>query len=267
MWQSVPRCHSPIDFFRCGGVLADMNCSMMAWVAIPSAFMASFWSSPRNSTIFQFVGLKTIFWNLTFNVAKDLGFTYFLRRTEWSSPIFSRVGLLVFLYACSVSPLIRELKYLILLSSVSCLGFLRLVWERSLNNSNFPDFQPNVSIVVVSEFNHLEVCWKFSVKFAEKKIWSASNISGVFSLRNCGWLVDQFFCCLLKMFQGSSGNFFLNSCYQVVAIFWVWVFCNLTLINACFRRRFTLRVVLARSLICAKCVPGRLRCESGVALN
>ena len=37
--------------------------------------------------------------------------------------------------------------------------------------------------------------------------------------------------------------------------------------TACFRMRITLGVVLIRSLVCIKCVPGRLRSISGVALE
>ena len=37
--------------------------------------------------------------------------------------------------------------------------------------------------------------------------------------------------------------------------------------NAGFRMRITLGVVLIRSLVCFKCVPGRLRSVSGVAVE
>ena len=55
--------------------------------------------------------------------------------------------------------------------------------------------------------------------------------------------------------------------YVVVVILWARVSCRLTLKDACFRMRITLGVVLIRSLVCAICVPGRLRSGSGVALN
>ena len=55
--QSAHMSHFPsgpdlLIFFRCGGILAYMNCSMMAWVAIPNASLASFRSSSRKSTNF-----------------------------------------------------------------------------------------------------------------------------------------------------------------------------------------------------------------------
>ena len=87
-----------------------MNCSMMAWAAIPNASLASFWSSSRKSTSFWLAGLKTSFWNLCFAVAIDCGFTYFLRKTARISPRFSRVGPLMFLKVCRASSLMREWK-------------------------------------------------------------------------------------------------------------------------------------------------------------
>ena len=93
-----------IDFFGCGGILAYMSCSMMAWAAIPNASSASFWSSPRKSTN------TTSFWNLCFAVAFDWGFTYFLRKTARISPSFSRVGPLMFLNVYNASPFMREWK-------------------------------------------------------------------------------------------------------------------------------------------------------------
>ena len=53
-----------IDFFRCGGILAYMKYSIMAWVAIPNAFLVCFWSSSGKSINFCFAGFKTNFWNL-----------------------------------------------------------------------------------------------------------------------------------------------------------------------------------------------------------
>ena len=53
---------------------------------------------------------------------------------------------------------------------------------------------------------------------------------------------------------------------SVVANFWARVLCSLAAEDACFRMSITLGVVLIRSLVCAKCVPGRVRSGSGVAL-
>ena len=53
----------------------------------------------------------------------------------------------------------------------------------------------------------------------------------------------------------------------VVANFWARVLCCLATEDACFRMRITLGFVLISSLVCAKCVPGRLQSGSGVALN
>ena len=49
-----------IDFFRRGGILAYMNCSMMAWTAIPNAFLASLWSSSRKSTDFDLLDWRQV---------------------------------------------------------------------------------------------------------------------------------------------------------------------------------------------------------------
>ena len=55
-----------IDFFRCGGILAYMSWSMIAWAATPNASFANFWSSSRKSINFWFAGLKASCWNLCF---------------------------------------------------------------------------------------------------------------------------------------------------------------------------------------------------------
>ena len=70
-----------IDFFRWGGILAYLNCSMIAWATASSASFASFWSSSRKSIDLWFAGLKTIRWSLCFAAAIYWGFTYFLRNT------------------------------------------------------------------------------------------------------------------------------------------------------------------------------------------
>ena len=51
-------------FYRWGGFLAYMNCSMITWAATPNASIASFWSSSGKSINFWFAGLKTSRWNL-----------------------------------------------------------------------------------------------------------------------------------------------------------------------------------------------------------
>ena len=99
-----------IDFFRCGGILAYMNWSMIAWAATPNASSANFCSSSKKSIKFWFAGLKTTCWELCLAVALDWGFTYFLRNTVRMSARFSRCGLLTFLNVCSASPRMREWK-------------------------------------------------------------------------------------------------------------------------------------------------------------
>ena len=84
-------------FYMCGGILADMNCSLIAWAATPKAFFASFWSSSRKSYEFWFAGLKSSCWTLYSSVALDWGFTHFLRNTFQISPTLSPFWLLVFL--------------------------------------------------------------------------------------------------------------------------------------------------------------------------
>ena len=59
----------------------------------------------------------------------------------------------------------------------------------------------------------------------------------------------------------------LNSCHHVTAIFWARVLCHLVVEEARFRMRVTLGVILIRSLVHTKHVPGRLRSRSGVALD
>ena len=83
--------------------------------------------------------------------------------------------------------------------SVIWLCILRLVLERCSNSSNFSDAPSKVRFVVVAEFGNLEIrlmmlpipaelvllanCWRTT------KIWSASIVARLFSLRNCGWPV------------------------------------------------------------------------------
>ena len=90
-------------------------------------------------------------------------------------------------------------------SSVNWLPILKAVWKRSLINSNFWDLPSNVRIIVVSDFSNMEILlillWKsvelllFANCWRANKIWSAPPVAEVFSLRNCGWLVELFFYC------------------------------------------------------------------------
>ena len=59
----------------------------------------------------------------------------------------------------------------------------------------------------------------------------------------------------------------LNSCHHVTALFSANFSHYLVAENACFRMRITLGVVLIRSLVCTKCVPGHIRSGSEMALN
>ena len=114
---------------------------------------------------------------------------------------------------------------MILSSSVDSLCILRLVWNRSSNSSIFSDFPSNVGIVVVSDCGSLEILLMLLWKFAElflfancrraNKIWSASIVAGVFSLRNCGWLVERFFFCFPEDILGEK--YVTSSCIPVMS--------------------------------------------------
>ena len=60
-----------INFFRWGGILAFMNCSMIAGAATPNASFESFWSLSGKTINFWFAGSKTSRWSLCFAVAID----------------------------------------------------------------------------------------------------------------------------------------------------------------------------------------------------
>ena len=64
---------------------------------------------------------------------------------------------------------------------------------------------------------------------------------------------------------GASIDFLVNSCHQVLAVFWAKVSRRLVVKDACFRMRISLGVVLFRTLVFAMSVPGRLWSGSGVA--
>ena len=143
-----------VDFFRCGGSLAYMICSMMAWADIPKMSLASFCISLRESTTFWFAGLKVNFWNFYFAAVIDWGLSYFLRKTAIISPRLSRVGPLLFFKVFTAIPFMREWKQLILSSSASWLWILGRVWKRSPKSSIFSFSASDVDIVVVTDFGN-----------------------------------------------------------------------------------------------------------------
>ena len=104
-------------------------------------------------------------------------------------------------------------------------------------------------------------CWRVN------KNWSASIVAGLFSLRNCGWLVERFFLLSWRCTWGKVRDCLVNSCHHVVAIFWANFLCCLATEDACFSMRITLGVVLIRSLVWTKCVPGHFWSGSPVDLN
>ena len=260
-----------------------------------SKSFGQFLKFPRKFTNFWFAGLRTSFWKLCFTVAIDWDFTYFLGNTGRTSRKFSRVGPLMFLKVCNATPLMREWKYLILSSSVSWLWILRLFGKKSSNSSNFSDFPSNVGIIVVSDFGNLEIVLILLGKFADlllfancwsaSKIWSASIVAGgvlfLLSWRCtrgavCVMLAANLFCSSCHhivvaetLFLNSYHHVvaFCSSCHHVVAVFWARVLCHLVVEEARFRMRVTLGVILIRSLVYTKCVPGHLRSGCGMALN
>ena len=103
--QSVQKCHFP---FRRGGILAYMNCSMIAWAATSNASLASFWSSSRKSNKLRVAGLKTSRWNLCLAIANDWRFTYFLHNTAMFFLKFPLLRLVMFLNVWRAPPRMRE---------------------------------------------------------------------------------------------------------------------------------------------------------------
>ena len=81
------------------------------------------------------------------------------------------------------------------------------------------------------------------------------------------WLTHQaaFLLFAWRRSRGAVGDFFLKFCRYVVTIILARNSCSLTLKDARFWIRITLRIVLIHSLVCAMCVPGSLRSGSGVA--
>ena len=104
---------------------------------------------------------------------------------------------------------------------MSWLWILKLVWNRSSNHSFFPDFQSNIGLVVVKDLGNFDILSVLLLKTAElllpancwraNKIWSASIVAGVFSLRNCGRIVERaLFCFRVKKSQGSNSEYLLK---------------------------------------------------------
>ena len=112
-----------IKFFRCGSILAYLNCSIIARATTPNASIENFWSPSKKLIKFWFAGLNTSCWNLCFPVAIDWGFTYFLRNTVKNSTRFSPFHLLMFLNIRSASPRMREWKSLFCLLLWADFGF------------------------------------------------------------------------------------------------------------------------------------------------
>ena len=54
------KCASLINFFRWGGILAYMNCSMIVWATTPNASFGSFWSSFWKPNLFWFAALGPV---------------------------------------------------------------------------------------------------------------------------------------------------------------------------------------------------------------
>ena len=77
-----------------------------------------------------------------------------------------------------------------------------------------------MSIDVVRDLGSLEILLKLLLKlkgllllancWRANKIWLASDVERVFSLRNCGWLVEHAFFCFPEKFPGGNKEFLLE---------------------------------------------------------
>ena len=84
---------------------------------------------------------------------------------------------------------------------MSWLWIFKLVWNKSPNSSNFSDLPLKVGFSVVRDLGKFKILLMFLLKLAEllsvancwkaNKIWCASTVEAVFSLRNCGWFVER----------------------------------------------------------------------------
>ena len=75
----------------------------------------------------------------------------------------------------------------------------------------------NNVIVKLAELLLLANCW------TDNKIGSASNVAGVFSLRNCQWFLERALFVSRKSPKAVIGNLLLKSCHRVTSLSWVWV--------------------------------------------
>ena len=129
----------------------------------------------------------------------------FVRRQKLSSPLHFSCDAV----SCSLGFVLRvlaviEAQYLFATSFIFSELFRN--WNRSSNSSNFSDFPSKVGIVVVRDLGSFEILLLVFLTLAEtlfvancwraNKTWSASNVAGVFSQRNFGWLVERAFFCL-----------------------------------------------------------------------
>ena len=89
-----------LNFFRCGGTLSLMNCSLPAWAATLNASFANFRNSFKKSIRFRFTALKIFCYNLCFALTINCGFKVFsLIHSQdfsqvlsiWSCDVFARL--------------------------------------------------------------------------------------------------------------------------------------------------------------------------------
>ena len=102
---------------------------------------------------------------------------------------------------------LERFEVVFLSSFLSWLWFFKLVWKSSSNSSKFSDFPSKVGIFVLRDlgsFGNLmllllkltalvlldKCCWRAN------KNWLPSIVTGLFSLRKCGWLGERTFFCL-----------------------------------------------------------------------
>ena len=83
----------------------------------------------------------------------------------------------------------------------------------------FGQFRVSADVVVeLAELLFVANCWRAN------SMWSASIVTGVFSLQNCGWLLERaFFCFFWRSSRGAVGNLFLHSCHHVISLFLLWI--------------------------------------------
>ena len=94
-------------------------------------------------------------------------------------------------------------------------------------------FSSEMGNVVLRDLDSFGILFMMLLKLAEllllanrwraNKIWSASIAAGVFSLRNCGWLVGRTFLFAWRSPWGALGRPFLNTCHHVSSPVWIWI--------------------------------------------